>query len=64
MVKSSVAVSATTEESVRCCGQDRRELTRQQAPYSFEGEVELKLELERCLAVHQAEKRKGILTTG
>lgn len=41
-----------------------RQVRSDQAEYSFQGKVALELELEGCLAVHQAEKRKGILTRG
>lgn len=51
------------EESIGCCGQ-MGERTDQAQRENCKREVALELELERCLAAHAAEKRKGILTRG
>lgn len=41
-----------------------RQVRTDQAERSFKGKVALELEPEGCLAVHEAEKRRGVLTSG
>lgn len=64
-MKSSVAVSATTKDSVGCCGEMGENWPGRKGWKALKGRWNWSLNLKDAWQlVHQAEKRKGVLTTG